>query len=140
VIEHQTAAEQLSRWRRDFHHKPGPTRPICSACGDDWPCEYMTALAPDEVNEADARAIRESPYSSYDLAPTFGVSISTIRQIRSGPSAPDEVNERATGVAAAADTAVSGRSEHRSPIWHVAPGTENESACAPDEANNDEAT
>jgi len=50
-------------------------------------------------------------------------------------SAPDEVNERATGVAAAADTAVSGRSEHRSPIWHVAPGTENESACAPDEVN-----
>lgn len=51
------------------------------------------ARVPDEVNEADARAIRESPYSSYDLAPTFGVSISTIRQIRSGPSAPDEVND-----------------------------------------------
>lgn len=27
-------------WLADFESKPGPSRPICSQCGEDWPCGY----------------------------------------------------------------------------------------------------
>jgi len=43
--------ESLKRWRSDFRGKPGPARPICSACGDDWPCEYERDRQSENVEE-----------------------------------------------------------------------------------------
>jgi hypothetical protein len=37
-----TDAEALRRWNDDYRVRPGRTIPICSACGDPYPCEYTS--------------------------------------------------------------------------------------------------